>query len=742
MHAQQDVFSDIFAYSEALFISSERGERHVLPGLYVSGHYFDTLGVPAALGRALSPWDDDTTATLTCVISYGLWERQYGKELEIIGQGLRLNGHQCQIVGVMPSYFFGVDVGERFDVIVPLSSERTLNSGQPATDSPNRWWLSVAGRLRPGIDVRQATARLHTLAPSIFNAALPPGADPKDWQRLLRLKLEARLIPTGMSGVRDRYRQALLLSIILVAVVLIVACLNIGTLSMARVVSRQQEFATRVALGATRFRLVRQLLTETTSLCLVGLTAGLVLARLGTKLLVAGISSPEDPHFLAVSIDTPVLTFIATISIIAVLLSGTIPALRIFQSDLYSATKSSTGGRMSAWLVYGRALVAVQVALSVFLLIAAGLFVRTLRSLSAQDIGFDPRGVLVIEPDTPTGESAREEITAANAILSGIRTLPGVTSAARWTSARTTAMRYQPNIIVDDPGGQTRSQFHGFFISISPDFFRTLATPLIAGRDFNYRDEVASPAVAIVSEVAARAFFGGRNPVGLHFSELDGTGSGGGQLIEVIGVAKDAKYGRPNEDPLPIIFRPVEQTPTIPGLGTFYIRFNGPTSEIVARIKGVVMPIDPRIGLDFHLLSTEVADLLQRERFTALVSTVFGALAFIIVAIGVYGIASYSSLQRTKEIGVRIAVGATRRNVIQMLVREGLEMVLVGLVVGVPTSYWVMLLVREMLYGVHSADPLTIVVCCGAMVVVSSAATFVAAFRVSKVDPLTALKSE
>lgn len=739
--AQQDVFSSAFAYSLTSFVASEHGQRQFIPGLYVSGQYFETLGVPAILGRTLAEWNDIPDNSLNCVISYGLWERRYGKDRNIIGQDLRLEGHNFQIVGVTPAYFWGIDVGETFDVIVPLSSERMLHPDRPAADAPNKWWLSVVGRLRPGMSTAQASARLQVLALPIFNASLPAGANLKDWQNLLRLRLKARPMPTGISDMRDRYRQAIVVSMILVGVVLLVACLNIATLCLARYVARQRELATRIALGATRLRILRQLLTESFGLAILGVALGLVLAKFAINLLIAGVSSSQDPHFLAISIDTPTVVFLTGISLFGILSFGIIPAFRASRQDVHLAIKGQPPGAKTLWLSLGRALVTVQVVFSIMLLIAAGLFTKTLQSLLAEDLGYRPQGVLVMQADAQD-RGQMESAHTADTILDAIRTLPQVKSAARSMPAQAMGTRSQINVIVDNPTEPARNEFHSFFISVSPKFFRTMDTPLIAGRDFSEADGWTSPAVAIISRKAADSFFPGMNPVGLRYYQVDQSGGRREYPVEIVGIVKDAKYGRPNQDPLPIIYRPVAQSPKASELGRFYIRFSGDVSGVIASIREVIKAAAPYTNLDFHLLSRDVDELLQRERFTATASITFSLVTFVMVAIGIYGIASYSTAQRTNEIGLRMAIGASRQAVIRMIVIEGVKMVLVGIAFGVPAGCWMMLLIPEMLYGIRSTDPLTILLCCFLMLAVAVFATFIAANRASKLDPLVALKSE
>jgi predicted permease len=759
---QHDVFSGVFAYMQTTLPLAARGEKQSIPGIYVSGDYFNTLGVSAIRGRTLLPSDDQRGASLVCVISYGFWLRQLARSSGVIGKTLSLGGQQFEVVGVTPPSFFGLDVGETFDVMVPLESERIVDARQSAINAPQSiWWklprvgsvldtdtwrLSVGGRLKPGIDTQSASARFRILAPAIFQAALPPEADDEARQRELRRTMVAYAIPNGISFTRELYGEATTLMMVMAGIVLVIACANLANLLLARSTSRQRELATRLAHGASRWRLVRQILTESLVLSALGASFGIVIARWGGKLLMSAICTSMggpvgNAQYLFLPFDVRLLGFTAMTAIMSALLFGLAPALQASHLSPYLAMKIGPTGLTSrrdssrSWLVIA------QVALSMTVLVGAGLLVRTIQKLMAQDQGYDPKGVLTVQAGLADGDdSPQRQAFLARELLSKFRSLPGALSAARYASAHITSMK--PNVIAQPPGAP-ESRILSVFILASPGYFQTLHVPLFAGRDFSEEDTAMSPAVAILSETAARRFFPGINPLGLTFRQVD-EGTGQQSAVQVVGITKDRQEQvRTNGQPYPMVFRPIAQCSSpCPLFGTYELRFVGPLSRITKSAEDAARDVDSHLALEFRLESDIANEAYQREGMSATLATLFGALTLVLAAIGIYGVTSYATAQRTTEIGVRMALGAQPRDVLRLIVGESLRIVLIGVVLGALGAFSASRLIREMLFGVTPADPLTFALAAALIVVLALVAALLPAYRALKTDPIIALRAE
>ena len=757
---QQDVLSGVFAYMQTTFALATRGDKQSIPGIFVSGDYFNTLGVSAILGRTLLPSDDQHGAALVCVISYGFWQRQFAMSPEVIGKPLSLDGHQFEVVGVTPPSFFGLDVGETFDAMLPLETERILDAKQSAVNAPQSiWWklprngsvldsdtwsLSVGGRLKQGIDPQRANARFRILASTIFRAALPPEADEEKRQRALHSSIVAYAIPTGVSYTREVYGVAITLMMVMAGIVLVITCSNLANLLLARSTTRQRELATRLAHGASRWRLVRQVLTESCTLSALGAVLGIVIARWGGKLLIPAICTSiggtvGDMQHLFLPFDLRLLAFTAMAATLSAFLFGLAPALQASHISPYLAMKVGIGGRTTPREWSRILLIITQVALSMTLLVGAGLLVRTIQNLMAQDQGYDPKGLLTIQAAVASDVSLEQQGFIARELLAKFRTLPGVLSAARFANAHVNSLK--PNVIVQAPRGPESRIVCVFFLT-SPGYFKTLRAPLYAGRDFSDEDTVASPLVAVISETAARRFFPGVNPLGLTFQQVDEKGHR--STIQVVGIVKDVKeLTRSSDQPYPLIYRPMAQcSDPCPLFGTYDVRFTGRLSDIIVAAKDVAKSIDSHIALEFGLESDIVNEGYQRDRISAVLATLFGALALVLAGIGIYGVTSYATAQRTTEIGVRIALGAQPRDVLRLIVGESLRVVLIGIAIGALGAFSISRLIREMLFGVTPSDPLSFVSAATLIIAIALTATIVPAYRALKTDPIAALRSE
>jgi predicted permease len=738
---RQGVFEGALAWSSTKFDLATGGEKQPVDGLYVSGDYFRTLGVQALRGRVLMPDDDRRGGPSVAVISHALWKRQYGADPQAVGRTIRLDGHPFTIVGITPPGFFGADVGSRFDVAVPLASEVIFDATRPALNERVFWWLFVMGRLKPGITPQKATAGLNVLAPAIFAGALPPDLTPEERRSFLRKQFTLRPAETGLSSLREQYSRGLVILLSIVGVVLLIACANLANLLLARADARRREVAVRLALGAGRARLLRQFLTESILLSVFGATLGVVLAQWGSR----GLTNFLD-LYLDLSPDLRILGFTAVLTIVTSLLFGLAPALQATRwGPNYALKESARGatGPRRRWGL-GRLLVAGQIALSLLLVVGAGLLVRSLHTLLTQDMGFEREGVLIADADLrKTAYTPKQQYTVAEELLARFQALPGVASASRSAVTPVDGMSWQWDVHVDAPDGHERQE-HAYFNLVSPGYFETMRTPRLVGRNFTAQDTATSPRVAIVNETMARKLFPGANPIGKVYRDDAPPGSPVKEFVtEIVGVAKDAKYRSVRNDVPPTIYIPISQNPApFPMVGTHAVRFTGSVRDLTARVREAVHDVNPLISLEIRLLSTRVEDSLLQERLVALLSAVFGLLALVLAAVGLYGVVGYSVRRRLHEIGIRMALGAGRGAVEWMVLREVGTLLLAGLTLGLALTLLVARLMRTMLYGLAPNDPGTLTAACVLLLIVGAVAGWIPARRAARVDPMASLRHE
>ncbi len=740
VRGHQQAFSGMFAWGVDYFPLARGGQARSVPGLWVSGDFFNVLGVPPALGRVFTNEDDRKgCGSPVAVVSYAFWQRELGGEAGAIGKKITLGGFPVEVIGVTPASFFGLEMGRSFDVALPLCA-LGIPEGENNLARRDVWWLSVVGRLKPGWPLARASAHLRALSAGMFEATVPTGYG-RDHADYLKLKLAAFPAANGFSNLRQQYGDSLSLLLGIAGLVLLIACANLANLMLARASAREREIAVRLALGAARGRLIRQLLVESLLLAGIGAVAGLWMARVLSRFLVAFLSTGEDPLLLDLSLDWWVLGFTAGVAILTCVLFGLAPALRATSASPGVTMKSGGRGLTASRERFGlrRMLTVSQIALSLVLLVGALLFVRSLRNLLTLDAGFRQDGILMADVDLSRLKipAARDAMFKRD-LIDRIRTAPGVDGAA---SATIVPLRGDSWTLGIRAGGGARGESDSKFSWIDPDYFRTMGIALLAGRYFNDRDTATSPKVAIVNESFARQILGGADPVGKtfrtvtepHYPET---------LYQIVGVVKNTKYDHLKDEFRPITFVPAAQSPSGYALGTILIRSNAPLAGLISDVKRAVGEISPDIGIEFHSFKTMIRERLLPEQLMAMLAGFFGFLAAVLATVGLYGVMSYMVARRQNEIGIRIALGASRTGVMRLVLRDAGTLLAIGLAVGTALALAAGAAARSMLFGLRPYDPLTLALAVGLLAAVTLAASYLPALRAARLDPMVALRDE
>jgi len=717
------------------------GDIEQLQVQLVSGSYFPVLGVTAGLGRVLTEADDQTPgAHPVAVVSYAWWQQQLGGNPAAVGQTITIDNVAYTIVGVAPRDFFGTTVGSAPDLWIPLAMEKQMPpthwDGRTAEDFQD---LYLIGRLKPGVTAQQANAAVNLL----FTQSLQTRAGTQPTAQRLKQIQEANIqltpVSRGLSTLREQFSLSLRVLMGVVALVLLIASANVANLLLAHGAARSREFAVRLAVGAGRMRLARQLLTESALLALLGGAAGVALSWWGTRLLL--LMASDGPEALPVDIapNLRVLGFTIGVSALCAIVFGTAPALRASRIEPNTSLK---GGKTLNALrnPLGKAFVVAQVALSLLLLVGAGLFVRTLVNLQNIPSGFKQENAMLFMID-PSATGIKTDDPKLPALLSEVenkvKQVPGVQAASFafmvfnqgfWTGA---AYTREDNIAE----GQNRSLRNNI---VGPDFFAAMGIPLVQGRGIGPQDTKSSQKVAVVTESMVQKFFPTGSPIGKRFG-IKGRESS--EEIEVIGVVKDAKYGNLKESFRPMAFYPYTQVPDV--LGNFVVRFSGPASTVVPQVRETIKQINRNLPVDDVVsLSDHIGRSLVQQKLIARLASFFGLLALLLACVGLYGVMSYGVARRTNEIGIRMALGAQNRSVLWLVLREALVLVVIGLVVGVLASLALTKTAASLLYELKPNDPLTIAMATIVLMMVALVAGYLPARRAARVDPMIALRDE
>jgi predicted permease len=751
LRAQKQAFSSVFGFVPIGFgheglNASVDGEASMADGAMVTGGYFSGLGVLPALGRTITDTDMRERAPRVAVISYNYWTRRFGRNPTAVEKAIFINGVAFTVVGVAPPEFFGVQPGHAPDIWIPMTQEARIGPWGVAPKysremwtRPDYWWVMVLARLQPGVTEQQAL--MAAQVPFLRGAA---AAAKTPFKPTDAPQVEFLPASRGLDTLRWQYSQPLLVLMTVVSLVLLIACANIATLLLARAAARRREVGVRLTLGASRFRLVRQLLTESILLSVIGGAAGFLLAHWGSRVLLLLMSGGVQTVGLEIRPDLAVLGFCAGVSVLTGILFGLAPAMRSTGIDVASSLKETASGitGVGGRLRLGKVLVILQVGLSLLLLVAAGLFVRTLTNLEKQDLGFNPKNLLVFTLDpTKSGYEGQRALDLYENVRTRLRYLPGVQAVTLSGSGLLTGLGgdwpispegYQPK-----PGQGRRIEGQ----SVGPDFCRTMDIELMLGRSIDDRDTASSPKVAVVDESLAHYFFGDSNPVGRRFSE--GETFDPKKSMEIVGVVRNFKYRSLRSADSRTVYLPFTQAEWGVGAMHFEVRSAGDPLALTSAVRAAIREIDPNLALAEVTTQTQMmAEALTQERLLAKLCTFFGALALGLAAIGLYGLMAYSVTRRTHEIGIRMALGAHRRQILYMVLQQSLVLVAAGTVAGLLAAIATTRLIRSELYGLGPTDPLTLALAALFMLAVGAFATYLPALRATKVDPMVALRYE
>jgi len=741
----QSLFDGAFAWSSTRFNLADGGQTEFVNGVWASGRYFDVLGVSAILGRTFTETDDRRGGGPdgpVVVISYHFWQRRFAGAADVIGRSLTVERVPFTIIGVAPPGFFGVDVGRTFDVAIPIGTEPVIRGKESSLDRRSTWWLSIMLRLKKDQSNADGDAALRGVLPQLREATMPQDWRPQDKDGYLREGFGLIPAATGASGLRQRYRLPLTTIMVVVGLVLLIACANIANLLLARATARRHELSVRVALGASRWRIARQLLAESLLLSGTGALVGLLFARWGSRLLVRQLSTSTTNVFLDLAVDWRVLGFTAAVAIGTAVLFGTAPALRGTRVQPNDALKSEGRGVIGEGrLSLGNALVVVQVALSLILIIGAGLFVRTFASLANLNLGFDRDPILVVSINAQRAQlepDQRRELFSR--LVEAASNVPGVTSAALSAVTPISGSTWNNRIELPDGPSLPENERLTYINLISGDWFRTYGTPLIAGRDFTSADIKGSQQVAIVNEAFARKFAYGKNPVGTRVRQ---PGFGDDPTIdrEIVGYVKDAAYRSLREPVPPTMYVPSAQQASPPSSMAISVRAAGGSPVLLTKsLAASLTAVRSDLALTFRPLADQVNAALTQERIVAMLSGFFGILALLLAGLGLYGVTSYTVSRRRSEIGIRMALGAAPGRVVAMVLRRVAILVGLGVIAGAAVSLWAARFVTVLLYGLQPRDPLTLAGAVVVLATIAALAGWIPARRASRIDPARVLR--
>lgn len=741
------LFDGAFAWAGTRFNLAKGGETEFIDGVYASGRYFEVLGVPPVLGRTLTREDDRRGGGPTgavAVLSYGFWQRRFGGSADVVGRTLTLDTVPFTIIGVTSRSFVGIDVGQTFDVIVPLADEAMIRGKDTALDKRQNWWLQIMVRMKPGQTIDAATRQLRSVQPLVREATMPPELPAKYVADYLKEPFDLVSAATGSSYLRYRYQRPLLTLMVVAGLVLLIACANIANLLLARATTRRHELAVRLALGASRARLARPLLAESLLLAASGTLLGMLCAQWGSRLLVQMLSTSQRVITVDLSIDWRILGFASAMAVVTALLFGAAPAFRASRVEpnraLSDKARGSAGGARTG---LSGALIVVQVTLSVVLVVAAGLFVRTFTALAARDIGFDSSRILVVNVD---GQAARVEPDNRLALFEQVRqaaaAVPGVERSTLSVVTPVSGSTWRYGIAI--PGMPERAELRRGVLTnlITPGWFSAYGMRVVSGRDIAPGDTRSAPDVVVVNQAFVATFLNGQMPLGRVIREADARPGKPAQTWEVVGVVSDAVYGSLRDPVSPTMYLAYAQSEK-PGPS---VRLSLRTREGLAPgilahdVTTSIGRVNPGLALTFRELESYVSASMVQERLIATLSGFFGVLGLLLAGLGLYGLTAYTVSRRRGEIGIRMALGADATAVVRTVVGRLAALVGAGLVAGAFVSWWASRFVESLLYGLPAREVSTPLVAVVVLAVAAGFAAWLPARRAARINPVEVLR--
>jgi predicted permease len=745
VRARQALFGGAVAWGSTRFDLAQGGQTDFVDGLFVSGAFFDVLGVRPSRGRTFTTDDDRRGGGdqgPAAVISHGFWQRRFGGAADVVGRTLVVQRVPFTIIGVTPPGFFGPTVGRSVDVMLPLGTEPLIRGRDSTLDRRSTWWLTALVRLARGQSIEAAAAALAGAQPQIREATQPLDWRPEEAHHYLNEAFTLLPAATGTSGLRARYQKPLQAIMVVVALVLLIACANIANLLLARATARRRELSVRLALGATRARLARQLLAESLLLSGLGALGGLAIAQWGSRVLVRQLSTQTSIVFLDLSIDWRVLAFTAAVAISTALIFGTAPALgatRVQPNEALKEQGRGIAGGSGAGL--GNVLVIGQVALSLVLVVAAGLFVRTFATLANRDLGFNRDPVIVASVNAQRSQTAPADRPA---LYERVRQAAASVPGARWAAASVvtpiSGSTWQHSIEIPERTDLTERQRGVHVNYLTPDWFKVYGTALLAGRDFSPADRLGEPRVAIVNETLANRLLGTPAPLGRRLGQAAWPGRPA-LVFEIVGVVRDAAYRSVREPVPPTLYLPLAQMDEPPSFVSLSVNAAGlPAATLGRRLVAAIEGVDRNVSVTLRPLADQVNASLIQDRLLAMLSGFFGGLALLLAALGLYGVTSYAVGRRRTEMSIRLALGAAPGRVLRMVLRRVGVLVACGVVIGAGVSAWAAKFVGTLIFGLEPRDPVTIIAAALVLAAVGALAGWMPARRASRLDPARVLR--
>lgn len=745
MRVHQKAFADLMAFGTTRFNLNRSGEARYAEGLWVTKNFLSVLGVSPFLGNGFPPSQNESDCSgAGAIISYGFWQSEFGGRTNVLSSKVETNGISFPVLGVTPPGFQGVEPARTFDIALPICAEALFDRDKGKGRMPNQtaFWLTPLGRLNPAWTVERAAAHIRQVSPAIFQGSLPTSYRPDGAKKYLANKLNVVSGAAGVSSLRQEYSMPLLMLLAIAGCVLLIACANLANILLARASAREREMAVRQAVGASRTRLVSQLLLESLTIVSIGAALGAVLAQTLSRTMMTFLAASDTRLITATPLDWRVFAFVGAVSAFACVLFGLVPALRATGVAPASAMR---GGRTSTASgekgTLRRALVVAQIALSVVLVVGAVMFARSLQNLLVTSTGIRSQGVVVADIEARSREwSTERRKLAFNQLLEGIRSQPAVESAATVSITPFSGSGWNQDVFATDPAGAEVREV-SWFNRVGPGYFDTLKTPIVAGRDVSDHDTLQAPNVAVVNEEFARTILKTASPLGKTF-RIEQAANEPDKVFQVVGLVRNTKYYNLREEFKAIAYLPMAQDDGRQDSMTFVVRARGNINDVTNIVRQQLERMGSEMLVEFRVLDLQVQESILREKLVATLSSGFGLLASLLSMVGLYGVASYTVARRQSEIGIRMALGAGRGAVLGMILRDSGRLVAIGLVIGLFFAVLLSRYAEALLYGLKPADPATLIIASALLATTALVASWLPADRASRLDPAAVLRTE